>query len=80
MLPIRTLYSRKSSCVQPTSWSGSLATECESRLRLLDQLDAGAFPTLEPALDSARDTLKRRIGAERRREAEEDTVRGGRFE
>ena len=66
--------------LQPTSWSGSLATKLESRLKLLDQLDDGAIPALAAPLDAAKGTLKRRIEVERRRETEEDRTRSGRFE
>ena len=66
--------------LHPTSWSGSLATKLESRLKLLDQLDIDAVQPLMAALDAAKATLKRRIEAERRRETEEDRARSGRFE
>jgi hypothetical protein len=66
--------------LDPTSWSGSLATKFESRLKLLDQLDIEAVPALAAALDAAKATLKRRIEAERRRETEEDRARSERFE
>ena len=62
------------------SGSGSFATELESRLRLLDQLDVGAIPPVANALDAAKAMLKQRIEAERCRETEEDRARSGRFE
>jgi hypothetical protein len=65
--------------LHPRSWSGSLATELEVRLTLLDQLDINAVPALAVALDATKATLKRRIEAERRRETEEDRARSARF-
>ncbi|MFM0231291.1 hypothetical protein [Paraburkholderia sediminicola] len=64
----------------PSSYSGSLATKLESRLKLLDQLDASAVPALVAPLDKAKATLEKRIEKERHRETEEDRVRSGRFE
>jgi hypothetical protein len=49
--------------LRPTSWNGSLATELEARLTLLDQLDITAVPELADALDATKATLKRRIEA-----------------
>jgi hypothetical protein len=64
--------------LHPTSWSGSLATELEVRLTLLDQLDINPVPALATDLDATKATLKRRIEAERRREtAEEERAMGG---
>jgi hypothetical protein len=40
--------------LHPTSWSGSLATELEGRLTLLDQLDITAIPALAAVLDATR--------------------------
>jgi hypothetical protein len=64
--------------LHPTSWSGSLATELEARLTLLNQLDIKAVPELAAVLDGTKATLKRRTEAERRRETEEDRARNGR--
>jgi hypothetical protein len=66
--------------LHPTSWSGLLATELESGLKLLDQLDIDAVPALAAALDATQATLKRRIEAEHRRETEENRARSGRFQ
>ncbi len=66
--------------LDPTSWSGSLATKLESRLQLLDQLDISATPTLSAALDKALAELKSRIERERRQEAAEGKARSERFE
>jgi hypothetical protein len=65
--------------LHPTSWSGSLATELEARLTLLNQPDINAVPELAAAFDATKATLKRRIEAERRRETAEDRARNGRF-
>jgi uncharacterized protein YecA (UPF0149 family) len=65
--------------LHPTSWSGSLATELEARLTLLDQLDINAVPELAAALDATKATLKDRTELERRRETVEDRARNGRF-
>jgi hypothetical protein len=64
----------------PMSWSGSLATKLDSRLKLLDQLEIGDVPELRAALDEAKATLKKDIEAQRRRETDEDRARSGRFE
>jgi hypothetical protein len=61
-----------------TSGSGSITTEFESRLKLLDQLDIDAVPALVAALDATKASLRRRIRAERR--WEENRVRSWRFE
>ena len=46
--------------LHPTSWSGSLTTELEARLTLLDQFDINAVPELAAALDATKATLKDR--------------------
>jgi hypothetical protein len=61
-----------------TSGSGSIVTEFESRLKLLDQLDIDAVPALVAALDATKASLRRRIRAERR--WEENRVCSCRFE
>jgi hypothetical protein len=63
--------------LRPTSWNGSLATELEARLTLLDQLDITAVPALAVALDATKATLNRHLEAERRRETEEESARWG---
>jgi hypothetical protein len=65
--------------LHPTSWSGSLTTELEARLTLLDQFDINAVPELAAALDATKATLKDRTELERRREKVEDRARNGRF-
>ena len=66
--------------LDPTSWSGSLATKLESRLRLLERLDLGTAPGLLAVHNEAKTRLKQRVEVERRREIEEDRTRSGRFE
>lgn len=66
--------------LHPRSWSGSLATKLESRLKLLNELDIQGVPAVAPVLEAARQQLQRRILAERRAEIEEDATRGGSFE
>jgi hypothetical protein len=64
----------------PTSWSGSLATKLESRLTLLDQIDARQNAKLAQSIAEARQLLKKRITDERKRETDEDRWQSGRFE
>lgn len=66
--------------LHPTSWSGSLATKLESRLALLDQIDAGQNATLAASLAEARLFLENRISSERKRETDEDRSQSRRFE
>jgi hypothetical protein len=66
--------------LHPTSWSGSLASQLESRLKLLDRLDLGDMPALVGLLDEAKAVLKNRVDLERQRESKEDRARSGRFE
>lgn len=65
--------------LHPMSWSGSLATKLESRLKLLDSLDlSGLANSLAVAFETARANLLKRIESERRRE--ERDQREGSFE
>jgi hypothetical protein len=66
--------------LRPTSWSGSLASKLESRLKLLGDLPVGDGPDLKAALEDAKDVLRKQIDRERRSETEEDKARSGRFE
>ncbi|WP_315827491.1 MULTISPECIES: hypothetical protein [unclassified Bradyrhizobium] len=66
--------------LHPTSWSGSLATKLEGRLRLLEQLPIDQTPVLIDALGAAKAVLQERIAAERRHEAAESRSRNRRFE
>lgn len=64
----------------PTSYGGSLATEYERRLQLLDRLDIGSDAALVAAFQWARAKLTAAVDAERGRELEEDRVENSRFE
>jgi hypothetical protein len=66
--------------LRPTSWSGSLATKLEARLKLLEQLPVDGAPDLLNGLSEAKATLQEWIGKERKREADEERSRSGRFE
>ena len=66
--------------LHPTSWSGSLATTLESRLKLLEQLPLNEIAGLEEALNEAKGALRQRIDVERKYEADEDRSRSWRFE
>lgn len=66
--------------LRPMSWSGSLASKLESRLKLLGDLPVGDAPDLKAALEEAKDRLRKEIDGQRRRETEEDKARSGRFE
>lgn len=65
--------------LHPSSWSGSLATKLEERLKLLDSLPSNDT-TLATAMVEARAQLQTRIDTERRREVEEGRRRNTRFE
>jgi hypothetical protein len=66
--------------LHPTSWSGSLATKLESRLKLLEKLQPGGAPRLVELFNQARAALNSQIVSERKRELEEDRSRSARFE
>jgi hypothetical protein len=66
--------------LRPMSWSGSLATKLESRLKLLADLPVGDAPDLKVALEQAKDQLRKQIDGQRQRETQEDKARSGRFE
>jgi hypothetical protein len=74
------LFKEMVSRLHPTSWSGSLATKLESRLALLNQIDAGQNASLADAIAEARQFFEKRIVDERKRETAEDRAQGGRFE
>jgi hypothetical protein len=76
----RAVFKEIAQQLHPRSWSGSLATKLESRLRLLEQLPLSDAPGLANALNEAKSFLQKRIAAERKREAEDNRNRGGRFE
>jgi hypothetical protein len=64
----------------PTSWTGSLATKLESRLKLLEQLPLGDRPGLAEMFRRAKAHFQERIAAKRKQEADEDRSRNARFE
>ncbi|MBZ9823209.1 hypothetical protein [Mesorhizobium sp. CA4] len=64
----------------PMSFDGSLATELERRLHMLDRLDIGRESALATAFQRVRARLARAVDDERRRELEEDRMESGRFE
>lgn len=66
--------------LDPTSWSGSLATKLESRLKLLERLETAQLSNLAVALENAKIEIRSRIETERRRETEEEKGQSGRFE
>lgn len=66
--------------LRPWSWSGSLATKLEERLKLLEQLPADHTPDLANALNKAKADFREWIARERRNEAAESRARDGRFE
>ncbi|MGJ4993732.1 hypothetical protein ACQR0Z_04890 [Bradyrhizobium sp. HKCCYLS3077] len=64
----------------PNSWSGSWATEMESRFRLLAQLDVGDNTELRATRKDVLDRLRSQIEEARVRETAEDKQRNARFE
>jgi hypothetical protein len=66
--------------LRPTSWSGSLASKLETRLKLLGDLSVGDAPDLKAALEEAKDLLRKQIAGQRQYETKEDKARSGRFE
>jgi hypothetical protein len=64
----------------PMSWSGSLATKLESRLKLLEGLPIGEQPELVEPFKEAKLAFQRRIAIEQTREADENRNRSTRFE
>jgi hypothetical protein len=66
--------------LRPTSWSGSLATKLQSRLKLLEELPIDDLSDLKPARDDAIASFRKWIDRERQRETEEDKSNSERFE
>ncbi|MDN5005545.1 hypothetical protein ACFQZO_32315 [Bradyrhizobium sp. GCM10027634] len=66
--------------VRPWSWSGSLATKLEGRLKLLERLPINQTPALVDELNAAKASLQEWIATERKNEAAESRARSGRFE
>jgi hypothetical protein len=66
--------------LRPTSWSGSLATKLEGRLKLLNSMPGGGIPILAASMAEAKRNLQASIDAERQSEREEDRTQSNRFE
>lgn len=66
--------------LRPWSWSGSLATKLQGRLKLLEQLPIDQTQGLADTLNSAKADLRDWIAKERKNDAAENRARGGRFE
>jgi hypothetical protein len=64
----------------PSSWSGSLATKLEGRLKLLNSMPDGDRAEFATAVTKAKTELQANIDIERRRESDEDSERSTRFE
>jgi hypothetical protein len=60
--------------------TGSLSTQYESRLKLLDRLDLSGLPLLASPLAEARGALQSEVEMSRKRETERDRTRSGTFE
>jgi hypothetical protein len=63
-----------------TSGFGSLSSQYESRLKLLNQLDLSGMPTLVAPLAGAKSALQTEVDAWRNRETDRDRATSGRFE
>ncbi|UPJ26487.1 hypothetical protein [Bradyrhizobium sp. CW1] len=64
----------------PTGGVGSLSSQYDARLKLLDQLDLSDMPVLAAPLLRATQSLRNEVDAWRIRETERDRARSGRFE
>jgi hypothetical protein len=64
----------------PTGGVGSLSSQYESRLKLLNQLDLSDMPMLAGPLAKAKEALQSEVEVWRGRETERDRARSGRFE
>lgn len=66
--------------LEPSGWSGSLATKLEGRLKLLNTLPGSDAPALAGEMAQARSSLEARIKAVRKSEQEDARATGGTFE
>jgi hypothetical protein len=66
--------------LRPSSWSGSLATKLEGRLKLLNTLPGGDVAALAAVATEAKAKLQAQIDAQRRSEQDEDRAKSNRFE
>jgi hypothetical protein len=64
----------------PTGGVGSISSQFESRLKLLNQLDLRDMPALAAPLAKAKEALQNEVEAWRSRETERDRARSSRFE
>jgi hypothetical protein len=74
------IFNEIKSRLWPRSWSGSLASKCESRLQLLDKLEIGDRPELVVAFQEFRAELVATIAKQRERDLQEDRTKSERFE
>jgi hypothetical protein len=75
-----TVFNEMAPRLHPTSWSGSLATKLESRLALLNQIDAKQNAALAESIAKAQQYFEKWIVDERKRETAEDRSQNARFE
>jgi hypothetical protein len=66
--------------LHPTGGFGSISSQYESRLKLLNQLDLSDVPILARSLAKAKVELQDEVDAWRKSETERDRARSGRFE
>ena len=66
--------------LNPSSWSGSLATKLEGRLKLLNCMPGSDIPTLAAKIAAVRANLQAQVSYQRGLEMEEDRAHGNRFE
>ncbi|TPL08677.1 hypothetical protein [Mesorhizobium sp. B2-4-11] len=74
------VFKAMSQSLWPMSFEGSIATEYETRLQLLDRLEIGPDAALAAAVAEMRAKLAATAAKERRAELEEDRAESGRFE
>lgn len=66
--------------LQPTGGTGSLSSQYESRLKLLNQLDIADMPELVGRRAAAQASLQAEVDSWRKRETDRDRERSSRFE
>jgi hypothetical protein len=74
------VFKEITSRLEPAGGIGSLSSQYESRLKLLDQLDLSGMPTLAGPLAKAKEALKNEVKTWRDHETQQDRARSGRFE
>jgi hypothetical protein len=75
-----TVFREITSRLFPTGGVGSLSSQYESRLKLLNQLDLSDMPTLAGPLAKAKEALQNEVEEWRNRETERDRAQSSRFE